>query len=229
MTYCLVCHNEIPLPLSWQTVLGLAKQPQICEQCQEKLALLQGACCERCNRPSNKDVICYDCLRWEQSVNWNNVLEKNRSCYQYNPFLKEIIGRFKYRGDAALAQVFAKELQRIYNKNFSNFLLVPIPLSKKRQYARGFNQAELLAQLIGEPLLALTRTNDETKQSKKSRRERVNLHQPFQIELALKDKVQAADILLVDDIYTTGTTVRLAAKVLRQHGAKVVSSLTVAR
>jgi len=113
-------------------------------------------------------------------------------------------------------------------QNFSYDLLVPIPLSDERLYERGFNQAESLALEAGaEPINLLKRVHSE-KQSKKSRNERIRLPQVFQLS-ETAPPFQNKQILLIDDVYTTGSTLRQAAIILRQAGAKSVQSLTLAR
>nr|WP_276532455.1 phosphoribosyltransferase family protein [Cytobacillus horneckiae] len=105
--------------------------------------------------------------------------------------------------------------------------LVPIPLSPERKYERGFNQSEALINALGrQPLSILTRIHSE-KQSKKSRNERISLPQVFQLtdSAAIQDKC----LVIIDDIYTTGSTLRHAAKLLKESGAKEVTSLTIAR
>ncbi|MGG0720069.1 ComF family protein [Robertmurraya massiliosenegalensis] len=169
---------------------------------------------------------CSDCVRWEEEEEWKGYLQSNLSIYLYNDFLKELISQYKFRGDYILAKVFSKKLQT-YLQKISFDYVVPIPLSAERQFERGFNQSEALIQEAGyHPTQLLQRTHSE-KQSKKSRSDRIHLPQIFQILDAseLKNK----NILLVDDIYTTGSTLRHAAKILKKEGAKSISALTIAR
>ncbi len=209
----------------------------LCERCQAKLEELAAPLCEQCGR-SLKELdenfhdgsMCSDCMRWEQDAQWRGVLTKNRSLYQYNSYLKEIMAQFKYRGDYALGEVFCESLLAIYRRELRGTFLVPIPLSKERHYERGFNQAEVLAAMIGEPVGALERQLHEEKQSKKTREERLHRKEnPFIVAKRFKEKVAGVDITIVDDIYTTGATVRYAAKALLDSGAKSVSSITIAR
>ncbi|MGN7175963.1 ComF family protein [Paenibacillus sp. FSL R5-0490] len=104
--------------------------------------------------------------------------------------------------------------------------LVPIPLSPERLYERGFNQSAALILEAGfTPAELLQRIHSE-KQSKKSRLERIHHHQVFEpLNINIENKV----ILLIDDIYTTGSTLYHAAKVLKTGGAASVLSLTLAR
>jgi competence protein ComFC len=170
--------------------------------------------------------LCNDCVRWEQDPEWSGHLEKNVSLFQYNDFLKEVIARFKFRGDYIIAKIFAEQI-KLELSQLDYDLLVPIPLSEERLYERGFNQAEALLTESGfTSTLLLTRIHSE-KQSKKSRTERIHVPQVFQVS---KDPgVNGKTILLVDDIYTTGSTLRHAAKLLKGAGAARIQSLTLAR
>ncbi|MFY2155821.1 ComF family protein [Cytobacillus firmus] len=117
---------------------------------------------------------------------------------------------------------FIKE--KLKNLNFE--CLVPIPLSPERLYERGFNQSAALIREAGfTPKDLLQRIHSE-KQSKKSRLDRIHQNQVFEpLNINIKNKI----ILLVDDIYTTGSTLYHAARVLKNGGAASVFSLTLAR
>ncbi len=114
-------------------------------------------------------------------------------------------------------------------------MAVPIPLHGDRQQQRGYNQAELIArsfcEVTGMPLQAngLTRTQPTTAQYGLSRLERYqNLSNVFQVGAALQKHPNQKDIVLVDDIFTTGATLKSAANTLQQEGFRVVALLTVA-
>ncbi|WP_299743042.1 ComF family protein [uncultured Rossellomorea sp.] len=168
---------------------------------------------------------CLDCSRWESDAEWSGLLLQNESLYQYNDFLKEYLARYKYRGDYALAKPFAHILKNYIEKSEFD-IVIPIPLSNERLYERGFNQSTaLLEEAEVRPSCLLTRSHSE-KQSKKTRKERLQQEQVFQLGEA---DVKGKRIILFDDIYTTGTTLRQAAKLLREAGAVEVSSLTLSR
>ncbi|MCD7034453.1 ComF family protein [Metabacillus sp. GX 13764] len=176
--------------------------------------------------PDNQE--CSDCFRWNKNREWAGVLTKNISIYQYNEEMKAVLARYKFRGDAELSKLFAGEMNKTYREHFREAeAAVPIPLSEERLYERGFNQAELLAKQIPIPMLHPLKRISTEKQSKKSRKERLqNLHL-FQLSYA--DDIQNKHLLLIDDLYTTGFTVRQAAKILLENGASSVSSLTLIR
>jgi competence protein ComFC len=219
--------------MGWTALLSPEKEKLICSICEGKLEKISGETCRICCRPFStideqfrNDDLCYDCARWEEDPEWRGFLEKNESIFQYNAFFKEVLARFKFRGDYILSKVFAHSLADRLTTMDRN-LFVPIPLSNKRLYERGFNQAEAIIVEAGfSPTHLLTRVHSE-KQSKKTRSERIHLPQVFQIrdEINIEDK----NIVLIDDVYTTGSTLRHAAKLLRKAGAKQICSITLAR
>ncbi|WP_404429343.1 ComF family protein [Sutcliffiella horikoshii] len=180
--------------------------------------------------PENRrDDLCSDCFKWEEDPSTAGLLQQNRSVYHYNNHMKEVLSRYKFRGDAVLVQVFQKAFRQTFEAvwNKESPILVPIPLSAERKYDRGFNQSLLLAELLpGTPEELLSKTISE-KQSKKARKERLERENTFYV--TYPELVKDKSILLIDDIYTTGTTVRMAAKVLKDAGAKDISSYTLVR
>lgn len=231
--HCLLCHVEMEPDVSWGSVFGKAEPSRVCGECEGKLMPIQGEICSICGRPfANLDSeyrlgsTCFDCKRWEEDDEWSGSLDRNISLYNYEDFTKEAIARFKFRGDYVLAEVFARDFRSILQALHYD-LMVPIPLSEERLYERGFNQAEAIISTAGfEPTHLLTRIHTE-KQSKKSRHERIHLEQVFKLETEMD--LTSKTILLVDDIYTTGSTLRHAAKLLKENGAAKVHSLTLAR
>ncbi|HEX7064424.1 MAG TPA: ComF family protein [Bacillales bacterium] len=236
VAYCLWCDGEIKESVSWKEVFGLSQPEVLCGDCREGLEDLREPLCRVCGRSFldleaayRQGDLCYDCIRWEEGE-WSGLLAKNRSLYVYNDFLKEIVALFKFRGDAAVAEGFEDNWVKLYQKEFQGTLIVPIPLSPERLYERGFNQAAELARMLPGPICeGLERTVHEQKQSKKSRAERLKLDLPIFQYTGESCIIQDKDVLLVDDIYTTGATVRRAAIVLLESGAASVCSMTIAR
>ncbi|WP_107921049.1 ComF family protein, partial [Heyndrickxia sporothermodurans] len=205
----------------------------LCKDCKKQLVPIRRPICPKCSRPLEnlskdyiKGDICLDCYRWEKDANWASILDKNISIYEYNDFLKDLLARFKYRGDYILAKIFSQKIQKELEK-ISYDAIVPIPLSNERLLERGFNQSTALATEANINVAnLLTRVHTE-KQSKKSRQERIHLQQVFNRRDDVK--LEGENILLIDDIYTTGSTLRHAAKILKEAGAKSVTSITIAR
>jgi competence protein ComFC len=230
---CLICHEIIQPKMGWKAIFSEEKELVICPACEGKFELIEGEKCGVCSRPFQflderfrHGDMCHDCKRWEEDDDWKSYLDSNHSIYLYNDFFKEVMATFKYRGDYVLAIIFAEKIKDFLRK-IQPDLLVPIPLSNERLYERGFNQAEAVLIESGfTPTMPLTRIHSE-KQSKKSRLERIHIPQVFQVDRQIE--ILGTEILLIDDIYTTGSTLRHAAKLLKETGAKRVQSLTLAR
>ncbi|CAM3952661.1 ComF family protein [Mesobacillus thioparans] len=233
MNHCLLCHGELKTVLSWQSLFGKKESSIICDECKGNFASITGEICHICGRPFafmeaeyRVGNMCLDCRRWEEDEYWSGCLDQNRSLYRYTDFAKDVIAKFKFRGDYILGSVFAEDLQQALQA-FQYDYIVPIPLSEERLYERAFNQAEALIHVAGFEFTQLLSRIHTEKQSKKSRTERIHIEQVFKLETDLN--LNSKTILLVDDIYTTGSTLRHAAKILKDNGAAKVYSFTLAR
>ncbi|UAL47018.1 ComF family protein [Sutcliffiella horikoshii] len=236
MRNCLICHGDVSSLFGWAAFLGLQKHNPVCEECESAFQKIAGELCRICGREwamvaldNRHGDLCSDCFRWENDLSATGLLQWNRSVYHYNDHMKEVLARYKFRGDATFVKSFKKAFRETFEavRNKENPILVPIPLSADRKYDRGFNQSLLLAELLpGKPEELLSRFNSE-KQSKKARKERMERENTFYVPDP--EPVKGKSILLIDDIYTTGTTVRMAAKVLKDAGAKDISSYTLVR
>ncbi|GLB60203.1 ComF family protein [Cytobacillus sp. NCCP-133] len=230
---CLICHQEISPVVTWSSLWSKPEENDLCKKCSEKLNFIEGEACEKCSRPfSGLDPryrtgnLCHDCTRWNEDPEWGSSLERNQSLFLYDDFLKEAIARYKFRGDYILARAFSPFIKsKLQTLDFD--LLVPIPLSSERLYERGFNQSAALIREAGFTAAEMLKRTHAEKQSKKARNERIHLQQVFQ-RIADHD-AENKKIILIDDIYTTGSTLYHAAKILKEAGAASVCSLTIAR
>jgi len=137
-----------------------------------------------------------------------------------------MIYQWKYRGDYEVGFSFQQDIMQVFQqlKIEKGTILIPIPLSSERLAERGFNQASQLADFIPCKNEMLLRRIHGEKQSKKTKQERITADNPFIIE----EKVEKP-VILVDDIYTTGSTLHKAAAVLKKAGCPSVRSLTLVR
>jgi competence protein ComFC len=236
LSYCLYCHDLYLEAWSWAALFGLDKRPILCEPCESKLVLIKGDICRICSRTFSlfpeqyrQGDCCYDCIRWEEYEEWKGILQQNRSLYVYNDFLKEVIAKIKYRGDTELINAFKPVMRSKFKGISRDTILIPIPLSIERHYERAFNQADIIAGGFNRDVYNLLKRNThEEKQSKKNRHERMKKKDnPFIV--IDKDQINERAVLLIDDVYTTGSTLRYAAKALLEAGAKNVSSITLGR
>lgn len=226
LNYCYVCHKKINFEITWSTFFLPKETKKMCYRCKRQIQKIPSLNCIRCSRPLAKNEICLDCQRWSRYLK-NDPLTFNVSLLKYNDFLQEIVSRWKYRGDYVIIEVFQQDFLHLFHKVFSkqkNPIIVPIPLSAQRIQERGFNQAEQLARwLPGRIVHAFSRITSE-KQAKKSRFERIRRKNPFQLNKKINQPV-----ILVDDLYTTGSTLRQAATLLKENSCPTVYSYTLIR
>ncbi|MGB9975645.1 ComF family protein [Thermovenabulum sp.] len=203
----------------------------VCGECLSGLEMISPPFCEKCGKPLYKDLstYCYDCRRKK------HYFEKARAYGVYEGVLKGLIHEFKYNGERRLSTFFGEKLFEAYERyGFEDIeVIVPVPLHKKREEKRGFNQSLLLAKELGERTKkevrdALIRTRNTEHQTALPREKRdENVKDAFKIKIG--SPVGGKNVLLVDDVYTTGNTADECAKALLSGGAKKVYVITLAR
>ena len=166
-------------------------------------------------------------------------------CYE-DSLVRKAIHSFKFKNNRRFAKIFAQILydellERMAEaeifSNFKNPILIPIPLSKKGMKERGFNQCELIAKemekidkkssFIFEKNILIKNKETPHQSRTKNKKERLNnLKNCFSIKNS--KKIQHRNIILLDDITTTGATLKEAEKTLKKHGARKIIYLTIA-
>lgn len=191
--------------------------------------------CLSCGEYS-EEGLCRKCKREIKLVKDSYIedyLRINSLCY-YKGTIKSLILEFKYHNDYNCGDYMANLLI----DNFESIIkqsdiITYVPLTKKKKRQRGFNQCEFIAQCIGksfdmevEKLLLKKINNKEQKTlDSKSRIENVRNVYEYNNRINLKDK----NILLIDDVITTGATVRECSKILLNNGAKFIQVITIAK
>lgn len=179
------------------------------------------------------EILCPECLRridYPTFLKTNNIL----AATDYNDELaKRAIWLLKYRGIKTLSKPLAELIrQRTLEKiKIKNPVFIPIPLSPKRLRERGFNQSELIAKYLSDNVITnvLYKTRETDSQvSLKDREKRLN---NLKDSFGVKNPELVADknIILIDDVSTTGATIAEAKKILKEAGAKRVIGIVVAR
>jgi len=225
MSKCFYCFQPKQEPFVWSHFLKNTQSDLLCDDCIKQIDWIGATRCPKCGRDSEVEQLCLDCLNWEASMEWSGVLENNISFIKYNAFMKEFFARYKYRGDYELAKVLAELLKSQMNTIREIDFVCPIPLSEERLVERGFNQVGAVLDFLELPYENLLVRNHSEKQAKKSKKERIQLGDIFSATMNVEEQT----ILLVDDIYTTGSTIYHAAKVLKKAGAHKVFSMTFVR
>ena len=152
-------------------------------------------------------------------------IPKHLAIYRYEENMKVYFSRYKFMGDYCLRKIFQKDIKN----NLKPFLkkgytIVPVPLSEERLVERGFNQVEGLIE--GIPYQDIFEKRDIEKQSSKTREERLSQDNAF----CLKKGINVPDkIIIVDDIYTTGSTLYQMVQLLEGIGIKEVLTFSLAR
>jgi len=219
--FCLLCEET----------LDYSNDKALCPHCEGNHPHLKEDLCDLCGKPLADpcDFICYDCTKRA------HYFEEGRSLWVYEGLVKQSIYDYKYKKRKEYGLLFAKELIRYYNETirWKVDMVVPIPLHKHRLRERGFNQTELMVkhfaksfdlQVGGHKVLWRDKPTDPQKAlSDKGRWD--NMQDAF---FASKTHVEGKIILLIDDIYTTGSTMDACAKALKVQGAKEVYCLSIA-
>ncbi len=225
MDSCLLCNKVLNYEMSLSFLLSFQKLPKryVCDDCMNRFVKIdQEKICQGCGRQMTKPCICGDCQKWQKAK--QDFI--NRSIFEYNDVMKEFMHRYKFVGDYQLRLVFQEEIRKKIRKNL---MVVPIPVSVETKISRGFNQVVgLLGDIEYVDALKVNKIH-KTRQSELNRKQRINNQQVFTINEKCATKIVDQEVLLVDDIYTTGTTIRHAAEVLRANGVNKVSGLTLCR
>lgn len=227
MRNCVRCHEEIHAALHWKNVFVPEQKQCLCDSCENNLKKTSHEICVTCSKTSLTKQ-CFDCERWQKKYKNQDPLVKNISVFEYNHFVKEMVTKWKYRGDYemgfAFQSVFKQTFQTNFKKMSSSLDIVPIPLSAERIQHRAFNQAEMLAGFLTRDIKQYFIRTQGEKQSKRNRKERLASANPFILRQTVNNPV-----VLVDDIYTTGRTLRHAAELLRKAGCPYVYAYTLIR
>ena len=211
--------------------MGVGKVHYLCDACWEQIETLKPPWCQICGLPCWRTV-CADCRGHPP------LFGKLRAIAFYEPTLREAVHLMKYEKK----QVISKHLIQLLRAHFPEDLastgydfLLPIPLHTNRLRQRGFNQAEQIAQGIaqvwGVPVRTdiLFRIRDTVPLSSLGSHEERTKTIAGAFEVRSPDSIQDRKILLIDDIFTTGTTINEVLKVLQVANPGCVDVLTLTR
>lgn len=202
----------------------------VCGRCIGKIEYVKEPVCKKCGKPisDEREELCNDC-----KYHSHNYMQ-GKALWVYKGPVKKSIHRLKYQNRREYAAVYAKELVNQYGdwiRRNKVQAIVPIPLHKKRRKERGYNQAELIAREIGQEMnlpvyhkMLIRCVNTRAQKELNDKERKNNLKKAFKIG---KNDVQLRKILLVDDIYTTGSTIDAAAQTLQEAGISDVYFVSV--
>ncbi|MDO5134852.1 MAG: ComF family protein [Eubacteriales bacterium] len=214
---CPLCHEILPDPRAF-----------LCPDCQKGLRPISGPVCMRCGKPVEEEQeYCRDCARTERHF------DQGKGIFLYDDKMRASLKRYKLQGCREYGRFYGEALFRFGKRELARWrpqLVVPVPLSSKRRRQRGFNQARDLARILCDrtglrldaELMKKRRETGEQKKLDAAQRKR-NLREAFLVTRELAGE----RILLVDDVYTTGSTMDAAAACLKEGGAGPIFFLTL--
>ena len=216
---CPVCHEAVSPMGRW-----------ICLDCEGVFSYIKEPICLKCGKELGEDEreLCYDCESRER------VFEASTALMNYDLTAKDSMVYFKYKGRKEYADFYAEALIRARGDRILRWkpqLILPIPIHRSRRRVRGYNQAEEIAKRLGKHLgipvrndiLVRRRRTEAQKELGAAGRER-NLEKALDVTASLEGVKR---ILVVDDIYTTGSTLQACARALKKAGAEKVYGCTV--
>ena len=218
---CLLCGQTMKTVLTFSSLLLLKNDEScICSGCDSNFERIGEEHCPNCMK-IGLSTNCQDCQLWCKE----GIEVSHKAIFMYNQPMKDFFSRYKFDGDFLLRKVFASFLSEELKK-YKEYQFVVIPLSKERYADRGFNQVEGLVEAAGFKYLDLLDKREERASSSKSRSERLATELPFFIKSGVSIPKK---ILLIDDIYTTGTTINRVKKLLEESGAEDVKTFSLVR
>jgi len=218
----------------------------VCASCASRILKIESPICTRCGmmfgEREGEDHLCGNCIRQPKRY------RKARACYVYQDVGLDLIHAYKYRGKVQLARPLGALMRDTYRRYWREDEIdevTPVPLHSSRLRVRGFNQAYLLAKsgfgseppgkdgsglpaasMVDHPLLVRRKMPGTQTGSGRSQRAE-NVRRAFTVPKP--SVVEGKRVLIVDDVYTTGSTVDACAGVLMASGAAFVDVLTLAR
>lgn len=203
---------------------------EICLECRKKVKYTGNQTCMRCGKPveSKRVEYCYDCSKKQHNF------QQGKSIFVYAGGMKESMYRFKYQNKREYADFYAAEAVRLYGKWLQERqidVIVPIPMYAAKKRLRGYNQAEVFAEALGRESGVPVRKNlaERTRNTIPQKKlndidRKKNLKGAFKIS---QDIVKYKKVLLVDDIYTTGSTIDAVASELKAAGIDKIYFLCI--
>lgn len=202
----------------------------ICADCMGKVMKIREPRCKKCGKPIRfaEEEYCYDCSHHHFHY------EQGKSLWLHRAPVDKSIYEFKYKNRRVYSEVYAREMVKSFGRLIKMWeidLIVPVPLHKKKFRKRGFNQAELLAKEIGRYMgipvdtsLVIRKKYTAPQKQFGHNERRKNLADAFALT---EKKVDAKNILIIDDIYTTGSTIDTIAELFMHADVEKTYFLTI--
>jgi ComF family protein len=201
----------------------------ICTSCSMKMNRVLPPLCQRCGRPESSGAYCAECWRLKSN------LDAVRSVFIFEGIVRQAIHEFKYHNVQAASGCIAGFMSRYFLENgLCGDVLVPVPLHDKRLRQRGYNQSQLLAEdlalqisvAVNPMLLKRVRNTGPQARSASVYERRANMEDAF---ICTSGEASGRDIVIIDDVCTSGATLESCAAALKKAGANRVLGFTLAR
>lgn len=217
-------------PACGKVVKGTHGRSVPCDMCRKKFVYVGANHCMKCGKPL-KDPdgeYCYDCSRIR------HIYDQGAAVFEYGDGIKQSIYRFKYKGCRNFAGWYGDEIYEKCKDRLNLWrpqVIIPVPLYRRKERTRGYNQAELIARRLSvlsgirtdAGILIRNRSTAAMKALNDVQRAE-NIKNAFTV---IKNVIQYKRVLLIDDIYTTGATVDECAKALKSSGVDKVYSISL--
>ncbi len=212
--------------LCGKIIIETANYYPICSSCEDLLKPVKGNICPGCGISLISEK--KKCLRCRDSE--SNYLS-NRSLFKYSGYIKEVIYQYKFNDRKNLSFYFAKKLSKVLIEQYSDSIIVPVPGRRIVKKDRGWEHIDLIGKILKHnyklPIKKLLVRKGKKAQKTLSREKRAeNLRK----SIILREKIKSIpdSVVLIDDVFTTGTTVNECAGILKSAGVKEIYSLTIA-
>ena len=226
---CVLCDKLLPYGDKLENVY-------LCDDCKDKLEFIKEPTCKKCGAMIDNADELY-CIRCKNDLLKN--YEYGFGLLRYNDYVKESLHRIKYNGRKEYIDFYGKCIARKYVNKFIEIepdYLVPVPIHKSRLVKRNYNQSEELANSISDELKRLgvqIRVNNDiifrTKNTKVlNKLDNIDRREELRDAFYTEDLSNIEKVVIIDDIYTTGTTIDLMSKSLKNAGIKEVYFAVIA-
>lgn len=207
--------------------------PQICGICEK---INKDGLCPKCNLELKKQAE-VNILRKEENIKKEKYFEELMYIFKYEGQVRKLILDYKFNEKSYLYKTFVNFLlknEKIFENIKKYDKIIPVPISKKRNKERGYNQSLLIAEeianktnleLVNNCLIKTKNIIEQSKLNKEDRQQNIQGVYSLQNARLITNK----KILLVDDIYTTGSTVNECCKILQQANPKTIGVLVLAK
>jgi ComF family protein len=196
----------------------------ICDLCRVRWRPISHPVCDRCGQPTLRDFECRLCAGWPEA------LTRVRSAVWLEESARDAVHQLKYEGWSRAAEAMAAAMRHLEPLT-GQVLLIPVPLGGQRQRERGYNQSERIASALGARTGITVRT-DLLERARETRTQTALTPEERHANVAGAFRarpVSELELVLVDDVFTTGATLASAATALTRAGAKRVEAVTFAR